>query len=210
MPADNNLTIVIIDYSAGNLRSVSNAIKQLGYCPHISSDPEDMDNADAVIMPGVGAASDTMANLEKFGFIEPVRRYIAAERPFFGVCMGLQVMLEGTEEGGGQSCMGVIPGKVRRLPDSLKVPHMGWNQVKQRIAHPIFRDIPDDTNFYFVHSYYAEPKEKSLIAGITEYSIPFCSIVARNKLVATQFHPEKSGEMGLRMYRNFLQMAQVK
>ena len=124
-----------------------------------------------------------------------------------GVCIGLQVLFDGTEEGGWHECLGIIPGRVRKLPAGLKIPHMGWNQVKQSVSHPIFDGIPDGANFYFVHSYYAEPDDKSLVAGETEYGISLCSVIARGNLVATQFHPEKSGELGLKIYDNFIKMA---
>jgi glutamine amidotransferase len=119
----------------------------------------------------------------------------------------MQVLFSGTEEGGWHECIGMVPGIVRKLPPGLKIPHMGWNQVKQRIAHPIFDAIPDEANFYFVHSYYATPDDLSVVAGTTDYGVPMCSIVANGSLVATQFHPEKSGEHGLKMYSNFLKMA---
>ena len=199
--------IAIIDYGAGNLRSVVNAISRLGYQPRITSDPGDVVNADAVILPGVGAAADAMANLKRQGLAQVISQLIAEGRPFFGVCLGLQVLFTGTEEGGGHECLGIIPGRVRRLPSGLKIPHMGWNQVKQVGSHPIFEGIPDEANFYFVHSYYAEPEDRSLVAGETEYGIPLCSVIAMGNLVATQFHPEKSGELGLRMYDNFIKLA---
>jgi len=199
--------IAIIDYGAGNLRSVANAIGRLGYQPRVSSDPDELLKARAVILPGVGAAADTMLNLQTLGLVSPIRRFIAEGRPFFGVCIGLQILFTGTEEGGWHECLGVIPGRVRRLPSELKVPHMGWNQVKQKISHPVFEGIPDEANFYFVHSYYADPNDKSLVAGETEYGIPICSVIARGNLIATQFHPEKSGEVGLRLYDNFVKLA---
>ncbi|MBI2860169.1 MAG: imidazole glycerol phosphate synthase subunit HisH [Chloroflexi bacterium] len=199
--------IAIIDYGAGNLRSVSNAIARLGYQAVVTARPEDVLGAKAVILPGVGAGGDTMSSLERLGLSSPIRQVIAGGRPFFGVCIGLQVLLSHTEEGGGHRCLGVIPGRVKRLPPGLKVPHMGWNQVKQKVAHPIFEGIPDEANFYFVHSYHVEPEDASLVAGETEYGVPFGSVIARGNLVATQFHPEKSGEMGLRMYDNFLRLA---
>lgn len=198
--------IAIVDYVAGNLRSVANAISRLGYQAKITSSPADLLDAQAVILPGVGAAADTMENLKRLGLASPICQLITEDRPFFGVCMGLQVLFTGTEEGGWHECLGVIPGRVRRLPAGLKVPHMGWNQVKQKVSHPIFSGIPDEANFYFVHSYYAEPEDKSLVAGETDYGIPICSVIARGNLVATQFHPEKSGEFGLKMYDNFLKM----
>lgn len=199
--------IVIVDYGAGNLRSVVNAVCRLGYQPTITNDPDQMLAAEAVILPGVGAAMDTMANLSRLGLVEPIGQFIAGGRPFLGVCIGMQVLFTGTEEGGWHKCLDVIPRRVKRLPPGLKVPHMGWNQVKQRASHPLFDGIPDEANFYFVHSYYAEPDDKSLVAGETEYGITLCSVITRGNLVATQFHPEKSGESGLRLYHNFIKHA---
>ncbi len=199
--------ITIVDYGAGNLRSVANAIARLGYEAKITSRPDEVLAARVVILPGVGAAADTMQNLEALGMVEAISQFIAEGRPFLGVCIGLQILFTGTEEGGGHKCLGVIPGQVRKLPPGLKIPHMGWNQVKQKTVHPIFEGIPDEANFYFVHSYYAEPDDSSVVAGETDYGIPFCSIVARGNLVATQFHPEKSGEFGLKMYDNFIRFA---
>jgi glutamine amidotransferase len=199
--------IAIIDYGAGNLRSVVNAVSRLGYQPRITSDPDEIINAEAVILPGVGAAADTMASLERLGLISPIGQYIAEDRPFLGVCIGLQLLFTGTEEGGWHKCLGIIPGRVRRLPAGLKIPHMGWNQLRQRVSHPVFDGIPDGANFYFVHSYYVEPDDESLVIGETEYGIPICSVIARGRLVATQFHPEKSGEVGLKFYDNFIRRA---
>ena len=202
--------IAVIDYGAGNLRSVVNAIKALGYEPKVTTKPQDVLDAQAVILPGVGAAADAILNLKKFGLVGPIRRVIDENRPFLGVCLGLQALLTGTEEGGWHECLGIIPGRVRKLSfqgKDLKIPHMGWNQVKQKKSHPIFAGVPDETNFYFVHSYYADPEDKSLIAGETDYGIPFCSVIARGNLVATQFHPEKSGDAGLRIYDNFIKLA---
>jgi len=199
--------IAIIDYGAGNLRSVSNAIARLGYQPKVTSDPGEVLMAEAVIFPGVGAAADTMDNLNKLGMVEVIRQLIAEKRPLFAVCIGMQVLFQSTEEGGWSECMGIIPGTVKRLPQGLKVPHMGWNQVKQLSGHGIFNGIPDDTNFYFVHSYYGEPEDSDIIAGITEYGISICSMLIKDNLIASQFHPERSGEYGLKMYDNFLRMA---
>jgi glutamine amidotransferase len=199
--------IAIVDYGAGNLRSVVNAVSKLGYRPEVTSSPNDVLDAQAVILPGVGAAAETMANLRALKLVSPIRRFIGEGRPFLGICIGLQILLAGTEEGGWHECLGIIPGMVRRLPPGLKIPHMGWNQVRQRISHPVFGGIPDETNFYFVHSYYVEPDDGSLVAGETEYGITICSVIARGNLVATQFHPEKSGEVGLRLYDNFIKIA---
>ena len=199
--------IAIVDYGAGNLRSVVNAVTKLGYQAQITSSSSKMLAAQAVILPGVGAAGDTMQNLRKSGMVDSITQLIAEGRPFFGVCIGLQMLFDGTEEGGWHECLGIIPGRVRKLPSGLKIPHMGWNQVRQRAAHPIFDGIPDGANFYFVHSYYAKPDDSSLVAGETDYGLPICSVAARGNLVATQFHPEKSGELGLRMYDNFIKLA---
>jgi glutamine amidotransferase len=199
--------ITIIDYGAGNLRSVVNAISRLGYEARVTDSPQEVISARAVILPGVGAAADTMANLRKAGLDSPIKSYIGEERPFLGVCIGMQVLFSGTEEGGWQECLGIIPGAVRRFAPGLKVPHMGWNQVNQKLNHPIFEGIPDEANFYFVHSYYVSPEDESLVAGQTEYGIPFCSLVAKDNLMATQFHPEKSGEVGLKIYQNFIKIA---
>jgi glutamine amidotransferase len=202
--------IVIVDYDAGNLRSVRRAVEYVsGIEPHISADPNDIDHADALILPGVGAAADTMLKLSQRSLVEPVRDYIAAGRPFLGVCMGLQALFDYSEEGGRQECLGVLPGAVRRFPlgMGLKVPHMGWNTVHWVANHPIQRGIPDESAFYFVHSFYPDPADPDIALGVTEYGFTFPSIVGRANVVAAQFHPEKSGENGLRVYANFLDWA---
>ena len=202
-----NKKVLVIDYGAGNLRSVTNAFAKLGYEPIITNSGTDIRKAPAVILPGVGAAAEAMENLKNLGLIEPIRQYVAEGRPFFGVCLGLQILLSETEEDGKHDCLNIVRGKVKRLPPGLKTPHMGWNQVKQMKEHPVFEGIPDETNFYFVHSYYAAPDDTSVVLGETDYGISFCSAVAKENLVATQFHPEKSGEPGLRMYDNFMKLA---
>ena len=199
--------IAIIDYGAGNVRSVANAIVKLGHESTVTSNPGDVLGAAAVILPGVGAAADTMHSLAKSGMSEAIRQLISEERPLFAVCVGMQVLFSGTEEGGWHECLGVLPGTVKRLRSGNKIPHMGWNQVSQRVVHPIFDGIPDEANFYFVHSYYADPRDASVVAGTTDYGVSMCSVLIKNSLVATQFHPEKSGEYGLRVYANFLKTA---
>jgi len=186
---------------------VVNAVVKLGYRPTLTSDVSEILKADAVFLPGVGAAADTMKSLAAAGMDDTVRKLVLLKRPLFAICVGLQVLMTSTAEGGDHKCLDIIPGKVRKLPAGLKVPHMGWNQVKQACAHPIFRDIPDNANFYFVHSYYAHPIDSSVVAGLTVYGIEFCSMIIKDNLFATQFHPEKSGEPGLKMYSNFLKMA---
>jgi glutamine amidotransferase len=202
--------IAIIDYGAGNLRSVTNALVKLGYQPKVTREPEDVVNAAAVIFPGVGAAADAMQSLKDSGLDEAIREVIREGQPVFAICVGMQVLLSSTEEGGWNECLGIIPGTVRKLPAGIKVPQIGWNQVKQLVRHPIFDDIPDESNFYFVHSYYAEPEDNTVIAGTTEYGVTLCSVLIKDNLVATQFHPEKSGTIGLKMYDNFLKMAGAK
>ena len=198
---------IIVDYGAGNLRSVARAVARAGYEPLITSEPSAVERAEVVILPGVGAAADTMSNLTRCGLVEPIRQYIASGRPFLGVCMGLQALLTVSEEGGEHRCLDILPGRVRRLPDGLKVPQMGWNSVRQTQAHPVFEGIADGAFFYFVHSYYAEPQDPSVVAGETTYGVTFAAVVATANIVATQFHPEKSGEAGLRLYENFLRLA---
>jgi imidazole glycerol-phosphate synthase subunit HisH len=199
--------ISVVDYGAGNLRSVTNALALLGCTFRVTQKVVDVLDADAVILPGVGAANDTIENLENLALIKPIKQYLAEGRPFLGICIGLQILLSTTEEGGEQKCLGIVPGRVQRLPAGVKVPHMGWNQVKQIDIHPIFKGIPDNTNFYFVHSYYAVPENNAVVIGTTDYGLSFCSVLAHDKLVATQFHPEKSGKWGLKIYDNFLRMA---
>ena len=203
----NHHTIVIIDYGAGNLRSVVKAITKLGYHAELTNDPDKVMAADTIILPGVGAAGDTMESLQHLDLVEPIQKVILDDRPFLGICVGLQVLLTSTEESGGYQCLGLIPGSVRLLPTGLKVPQMGWNQLKQKIDHPIFSGIPDGANFYFVHSYHVNPDDHAIVAAETEYGFDLCAMIIRGNLIATQFHPEKSGRFGLQMLDNFLKFA---
>lgn len=197
---------VVVDYGAGNLHSVANALRALGYQPVVSGEARVVAAAGVLILPGVGAAGAAMAELNQRRLAAPILEHIAAGKPFLGVCLGLQVLFEETEEGGAR-CLGVLPGRVRKFPAGLKIPHMGWNQVRQVTAHPIFAGIPDQANFYFVHSYYVAPARAELAVGQTDYGVSFTSVVAQGRLVATQFHPEKSGAHGLKIYDNFLKLA---
>ncbi|MDP2728841.1 MAG: imidazole glycerol phosphate synthase subunit HisH [Dehalococcoidia bacterium] len=199
--------IAIVDYGAGNLRSVAKALAKLGYRAGVTSDPDAVAGAEAVILPGVGAAADAMESLRRLGLVDPLREALAQGKPFFGVCLGLQLLFSASEEGGWHECLGLLPGTVRRLPPGLKVPHIGWNQVRQRGEHSLWKKIPDNSYFYFVHSYYVEPEDSSLVIGETEYGLAFPSVIAQGNMVGTQFHPEKSGDMGLWVYDNFCQMA---
>jgi glutamine amidotransferase len=202
--------LIVVDYGAGNLRSVAIALRRLGFDPLVSSEPGAVHSADALVLPGVGAAADTMRNLAQRRLVEPIGEYIASGRPFLGICMGLQALFSVSEEGGEHPCLDILPGRVRRLPEGLKVPHMGWNRVRQRCPHPIFDGIPDDAFFYFVHSYYPCPEEPSVVVGETDYGVTFPAVIAKGNIIATQFHPEKSAEAGLRLYENFLRMAKVR
>jgi len=197
--------IVIIDYGAGNLRSIAGAVRRLGYEVRVSPLPEEVERAAAVILPGVGAAGKALEALESLGTAEVLRQIIADGRPFLGICLGLQILFDFTEEGEKRG-LGILPGRVRRFPAGLKVPHMGWNRVRQRGGYPLFEGIPDGSFFYFAHSYYPEPEDPGLVAGETEYGFPFPSVVVRDNVVGVQFHPEKSGDRGLRMLHNFLHL----
>ena len=204
-----NGPVVVVDYDAGNLRSVARAVERVDGAPVVSANPEDIDRAGAVILPGVGAAADTMLKLRERALVEPLKAYIAQGRPFLGVCMGLQALFDSSEEGGGQECLGVLAGRVKLFPtgEGRKVPHMGWNTVDWTREHPITRDIPSGSAFYFVHSFYPAPDDEAVGLGLTEYGTIFPSVVARDNVVATQFHPEKSSDHGLLIYRNFLAWA---
>ncbi len=197
--------LVVVDYDAGNLRSVERALAHAELEPVVTADPADLARADGVVLPGVGAASDTMAKLRERGLVDPLRAFVASGRPFLGVCMGLQALLDSSEEGGGQECLGLLPGEVRHFGfDDLKVPHMGWNQVEWVREHPITAGIPSGSYFYFVHSFYPAPTDPDLALAQTTYGLTFPSVLARNNIVATQFHPEKSGTAGLALYANFV------
>jgi len=198
--------IAIVDYGAGNLRSVEKALEKQGHSARLTSAPWEILSAPGVILPGVGAAAGIMGGLRRLGLVEPILEVIRKGTPFLGVCMGLQVLFTESDEGDGVQCLNVIPGRVRRLPEGLKVPHMGWNDVRQVGIHPLWEGIPDHSYFYFVHSYYVDPEDRETIVGETEYGTTFASAVARGNLMGTQFHPEKSGGVGLRIYDNFARL----
>ena len=203
---NNCLHIVVIDYESGNLRSVAKALEANGVAPVVTGDFSKLAAADAVILPGVGSGPAAMDALRARGLVEPLQEYVTSGKPFLGVCLGLQLLLDHTDEGDAP-CLGIVPGIVRKLPAGLKVPHMGWNSVELTQEHPILTGIPPGSHFYFVHSYYADPQNQDNVTGITEYGTTFCSIYAQGNLVATQFHPEKSGGTGLKIYQNFVRLA---
>ena len=201
--------VVILDYGAGNLRSVTRAVAHAGVEAEVTTDWRAIEDARALILPGVGAAADTMANLVSRELVEPIRAYIASGRPFLGVCMGMQALFDLSEEGGHHECLGVLPGRIVRFPEGdHTVPHMGWNTFELKQPHPVFDGIEDGAFAYFVHSYYAAPTDPSVVVAETEYAgVRFPAAVGRGNLLATQFHPEKSGADGLRLYANFLRLA---
>ncbi len=208
-------TIAIIDYGMGNLHSMAKAVEHVSDAHRVivTADAAKIRAADRVVFPGQGAARDCMHEIHAAELVE-VLHETARSKPFFGVCMGLQVLLERSDEGGGTDCLGIFPGGVhffgpplaeRREPERLKIPHMGWNRVSQRDAHPLWRDIPQGSRFYFVHSYYADPESEELVAGTTDYGIEFPCVLAHENIFAVQFHPEKSHTAGLQLLRNFTQ-----
>jgi glutamine amidotransferase len=195
--------IAILDYGAGNLRSVAKALETVGANPVITDDPGVFSQAEGLVVPGQGSAVDAMKNLHRLGLAEPLREYVRSGRPFLGVCLGEQVIFDASEEGDGVECLGLLRGTVRKLPAGQKVPHMGWNSVRLVSEHPLMAGVPSDTFFYFVHSYYVDPADPATIVGQTDYGVTFASIVAQDNVFAVQFHPEKSSDLGLQIYRNF-------
>lgn len=202
--------IAIIDYGMGNLRSVQKGFEKIGAEAVITSDPKLLQEAEKIVLPGVGAFRDCMRNLEQGGFVEPVLKVIAQGRPFLGICVGMQLLFTDSVEFGLYQGLDVIPGHVLRFPEgmheadeSLKVPHMGWNQLSFKQRTPVFDGIEEGSNVYFVHSYYVVPDSTEVVACTTGYGIEFCSAICRDNVVATQFHPEKSQDVGLRILKNF-------
>lgn len=200
--------IAIVDYGSGNLRSVQKAFERLGVEASITADPNTVAAAGRIVLPGVGAFGDAMRALHDRGLVEPIREHLRLDKPFLGICMGLQLLFETGWEGGRHDGLGVLAGDVTRfdLPVGLKVPHMGWNTVAWRGAG-CPAGVEDEEHFYFVHSYHVRPRDESVIAAVTDYGGPFCSAVARGRLFATQFHPEKSQAAGMRLLSSFLHAA---
>jgi glutamine amidotransferase len=200
--------IAIVDYQMGNLRSVQKAFERVGHAAAITADPKALEQADHVVLPGVGAFADAIGEIRRRELIEPIRAAIESNKPFLGICLGLQMLFDVSYEDGEHEGLGVIPGEVRRfdVPAEYKVPHMGWNHVAQRRSAPIFEGIADGSHFYFVHSYYVVPKDDRVIAGEASYPEPFCAAIWRDNLFATQFHPEKSQAAGLQLLKNFAEL----
>lgn len=212
--------IAIIDSGIANLRSVEKGFEKVGISARVVDEPRLLRDAAGVVLPGVGAFADGIATLKTAGFIEPLLREVRSGKPVLGICLGLHFLFSESEEFGWHKGLDLLPGRVRRFPSTdpssslspqssvLKVPHMGWNRVQTRKEVPIMRGIPDGSYFYFVHSYYVEPEEEGVIAGVTEYGISFTSMIWRDNLFATQFHPEKSQGLGLQLLANFGRLAQ--
>ncbi len=205
--------IAIIDYGMGNLRSVQKAFETVGHRTVVTRDRRAIADASRVVLPGVGAFADCMANLEQYGLVEPIRKTIESGKPFLGICLGLQLLFTESEEFGVHKGLGVLSGRVKKFPwglapgrvpvPRLKVPHMGWNGITVQRAAPPLKGVASGEHFYFVHSYYVEPQDRSVVATTTDYGMPFVSSVWRDNVFACQFHPEKSQAAGLRIVKNF-------
>lgn len=205
--------IAVIDYKVGNLRSVEKALHFIGYDAQVSSDKDFILKADAVILPGVGAFADAMDNLEKHGMIDVIRTVIDSGKPFLGICLGMQLLFECSEEGGENvRGLNILKGAIRQLPQNmnLKVPHMGWNLLDIKGNSPLFDGLPKAPYVYFVHSYYLDTPDEDIVTARTSYGINFAVAVQKGNVFATQFHPEKSGEVGLSMLKNFAKVAKLK
>jgi len=198
--------VAVVDYGAGNLVSIDQALTTVGARPTRATTASDLDGADLLVVPGVGAAAPAMERLHAAGLVDPIRRWIAADRPFLGICLGLQLLFEGSDEDGAET-LGVLPGRTRRLEEAPTLPHIGWNQVERRRAHDAFDGIADAADFYFVHSYAGAVKGDATdeaVLATTTHGRPFVSAVARGRLLGVQFHPERSGADGLRLLANVI------
>jgi glutamine amidotransferase len=197
--------ILIVDYGMANLRSVQKAFEKVGHAAEVSGDPNRVAEADKVVLPGVGAFRDAIARLREAGLADPIRHHVRAGKPFLGICLGLELLFTTSYEDGEYVGLDLFPGEVVRFPDQpgLKVPHMGWNQLRVRRSAPALHDLPPEPAVYFVHSYYVVPRDRGIIATETDYPTPFVSSIWHENVFATQFHPEKSQRVGLQMLRNF-------
>jgi len=198
--------IAVIDYGVGNLKSVEKAFQFIGFEAETSSDKEHILNADAVVLPGVGAFGDAMDSLSKSGMIEVVQKVIESGKPFLGICLGMQLLFDYSEEGGkNNKGLGILKGAIKQLPFemNLKIPHMGWNCLELKNKSPLFDGLPQKPYVYFVHSYYLDTDDEDIVIAKTNYGINFSVAVQKQNVFATQFHPEKSGEVGLEILRNF-------
>ena len=200
--------IAVIDYDAGNLKSVEKALAYLGETPVITRDREELLAVDKVILPGVGALGDAMERLHQYGLVDVIKEIVKKGTPFLGICLGLQLMFESSEESPGVEGLGLLPGKILKIPEApgMKVPHMGWNSLKVRPDSRLFQDIPDGSYVYFVHSYYLKAREEAIVKATIDYSTHIHASVEKDNIFACQFHPEKSGTVGLQILSNFAQL----
>lgn len=200
--------IAVIDYDAGNLKSVEKALIFLGETPVITRDREELLAADKVILPGVGAFGDAMDRLHQYGLVDVIKEVVKKGTPFLGICLGLQLMFESSEESPGVEGLGLLPGKILKIPETpgMKVPHMGWNSLKIDPNSRLFKGIPDGNYVYFVHSYYLEAADHSIVKATAEYGVSIHAAVEEGTVFACQFHPEKSGETGLKILKNFVEL----
>ena len=201
--------IGIIDYDAGNIKSVEKALQSLGQETAVTRDPETLLQADKVILPGVGAFGDAMGRLRQYGLEEVIHQIAEKGTPFLGICLGLQLLFDSSEESPGVKGLGLLPGKILRIPDGegLKIPHMGWNSLEITPGARLFRGIPQDSYVYFVHSEYLKAEDPAIVAASAQYGVSIHASVERDNVFACQFHPEKSGEIGLRILKNFIELA---
>ena len=199
--------IAIIDYDAGNVKSVEKAIEHLGYSAKLTRDRQDIMNADSVILPGVGAFGDAMNRLSEYDLVPVIKDVVSQNTPFLGICLGLQLMFDSSEESPGAQGLSLLPGKVIRIPDKgLKVPHIGWNSLDYPNAGRLFEGVPEQSYVYFVHSYYLQADDPSIVTATTEYAAHIHASVEKGNIFATQFHPEKSSDVGLKMLENFMKI----
>ena len=196
--------IAIIDYGAGNIRSIEKALEHVGAIVQVTDEPDIVNKAQAIVLPGVGSGGAAMSRMTERGLDDAIRKATQQGKPFLGICLGMQLLADHHAEGEVDG-LSLFPGEVRRIPHGPKIPHMGWNQVKpQYTALDIFNNIPQDAYFYFAHSYYVEPQDSQGVAAVTDYGSPFCSVIVTERVWGTQFHPEKSGSVGLQLLQNFL------
>lgn len=198
--------IAVIDFGAGNLRSVENALLKLGEKPLVTDRAETVLKAEKVVFPGVGNFGQAMQILQEKELDKAVKSVIATGKPFLGICLGMQLLFEKSEESDSSNGLGILEGAVKRFPSKIKVPQIGWNELELKPGKRLFAGIPNKSFAYFVHSYYAKPKDKDVTAAETEYGIRYCSALEQGNIVACQFHPEKSGKRGLQILKNFIKM----